>query len=121
MLVSPQRISDRTGSQHQQTQHSQQLLSARLSPARPDRCGAHRSNRVDLRLQTLEVAANLRRVLITTLAVDLEAPGNNSFQRWSVLDGEPDRGERPRSRRHLIEHYSQCPDVRTMIDRTAGR
>ena len=59
-------------------------------------------------------------LLVAELAVGLEAFRDDALQFGGLLDAEPDGRHRTRSRRHLIEHKTQRPEVGAVIDHLAA-
>ena len=72
---------------------------------------------VGVLFQSLQVGANLRRLLVTRFAVRLQAPRDDRLQRRRLLEAQLDGCDGARAFRHFIEHQAECPDVGAVIDR----
>ena len=76
---------------------------------------AARQRRVRSAFEALEISPQVGRVLITKIAIRLQALRDDALQLRRRLDAQPDGLRGPRALDHFVEHQAEAPDVGAVI------
>ena len=71
--------------------------------------------------EALEIGPQVGRVLITKIAIRLQALRDDALQLGRCLDPQPDGRRGPRALGHFVQHQADAPEVGAVIDRLAAR